>query len=91
MDISRKITWERIKQEGKEYWKLHISMSRISSFWTDLDVAFSADKGCKTCSYCDKSIAWCDYMELPCLYNPVTNLYGMACGGGVPESGEEVL
>lgn len=65
----RKLNWERWKELAKEAGK-----KDSLDFWTkeNLDV-------CNGCIH--KEGDWCKWSYLPCNYNPVLQMIGMACMG----------
>lgn len=65
----RRKNWEEWKRIAKEQ-----NSIEALNWWTkdNLDV-------CGACIY--KSGDWCKWAELPCNYNPVTQIIGMACMG----------
>ncbi|MDM1345718.1 hypothetical protein [Myroides marinus] len=68
--------------ERKERWeynlnKLEVVDKRLSDYWK-----YGSDECCNGCVYRDVSTShWCNLIGLPCMYNPITKMLGMACCG----------
>lgn len=68
---------ERYKRWEKNLSELEVIDKKLSDYWR-----FGSEESCGLCIYRDiTGNHWCKSQELPCMYNPITKMLGMACYG----------
>lgn len=69
-------------EQRKERWAKHMNLlndvaPEMADYWR-----FGSEECCEGCIHRDMhGNHWCKFSELPCLYNPVIKMCGMACCG----------